>query len=129
MCVNGRSFLPILLLGIVVEPAKTPPKFAAAGRGKPLGQHILGGVQERPFITDGEATMSDKPTKRIQEALDELCDYNDRTKGKTTGAMYLGKEIFVAVLKKVRIIEGEWSDTDSTVDMMDLIRMHQDENQ
>lgn len=62
------------------------------------------------------------PTERIKEALNELCEYNDRTKGKISGEMYLGKDIFVVRLREQKIIDGEWEEIDNTIDIMELIR-------
>ena len=50
------------------------------------------------------------PTERIKDGLDELCQYNDRTRGGQTGNMYLGKDIFVAEIRHPKTIEGEWED-------------------
>lgn len=41
--------------------------------------------------------------------------------------MYLGHDILVVEIRHPRVIEGEWEDTDGTVDMLDLIDMHQRE--
>lgn len=66
------------------------------------------------------------PATRIKEALGELLQYNDRTRGGVPGEMYLGNDIFVVTVKRPRVIEGEWEDVDWTVDMMELIRLHQE---
>lgn len=51
-----------------------------------------------------------KPTERIKDALNELCQYNDRTDGGQAGNMYLGKDVFVAEIRHPKIIEGDWED-------------------
>lgn len=50
------------------------------------------------------------PTKRIKDALNELCQYNDRTRGGQAGNMYLGEEILVVEIRHPQTIEGEWED-------------------
>lgn len=50
------------------------------------------------------------PTERIKDALNELCQYNDRTRGGQVGNMYLGKDIFVVEIRHSQIIDGEWLD-------------------
>lgn len=67
-----------------------------------------------------------KPTEIIRDAINELCGYNDRTKGAEAGDMYLSGEIFVTRLKRTRIIDGEWVDIDNVVDIEDLMRWHQE---
>lgn len=71
--------------------------------------------------------MTQKPTKKIKDGLDELIEYNERVGGGEVGSMYLGEHIFVAEIKHPRVINGEWEDMDKTVDMTDLIDMHQRE--
>ena len=68
-----------------------------------------------------------KPTVRIKEALDELLQYNDRTRGRVSGSMYLGKDIFVVTLREPCVINGEWEDVNRTVDIFDLMDAHQQE--
>lgn len=68
--------------------------------------------------------MEKNVTERIAELLTELCSYNDRTNGAVAGDMYLGKDVFVATIRRPRMFEGEWEDIDNTVDMLDLIDMH-----
>lgn len=64
---------------------------------------------------------------RIKEALDELLQYNDRTRGRVSGSMYLGKDIFIVTLREPRVINGEWEDVDRTIDIFDLMDAHQQE--
>lgn len=68
-----------------------------------------------------------KPTVRIKEALDELLQYNDRTRGRVSGSMYLGKDIFIVTLREPLIINGEWEDVDRTIDIFDLMDAYQQE--
>lgn len=69
--------------------------------------------------------MEKNVTERIAELLTELCIYNDRTKGAVAGEMYLGKDVFIATIRRPLIIEGEWEDVDRTVDISDLFDMHE----
>ena len=68
-----------------------------------------------------------KPTERIKRDLNELLQYNDHTRDAEVAEMYLGEDIFVARLRRPRVIEGQWEDVDRTVDIRDLIDAHQDE--
>lgn len=68
-----------------------------------------------------------KPTVRIQKALDELLQYNDRTRGRVSGSMYLGKDIFIVTLREPRVINGEWEEIDRTTDIFDLMDAYQQE--
>ena len=65
--------------------------------------------------------LSSKPTLSVREALDELLRRNEQTQGKEVGDMFLGPDIFVAVLRRRRVVEGEWATTDRTVDLLDLM--------
>ena len=75
----------------------------------------------------GQQQYDDKPTVRIKAALDELLQYNDRTRGRVSGSMYLGKDIFIVTLREPRTINGEWEDVDRTVDIFDLMEAYQAE--
>ena len=69
-----------------------------------------------------------KPTTIIKNALEELCNYNDHTRGKVVGEMYLGAEIFVATLRpRPLVLRGEWEAVDRTVDIFDLMEEFQNE--
>ena len=68
-----------------------------------------------------------KPTQRIKEALSELLEYNDRTKGRVPGEMYLGKDVFIVRLREPRVISGKWEDVERTMDIFDLMDAHQEE--
>ena len=65
--------------------------------------------------------LSSKPTLSVREALDELLRQSEQANGKEVGDMFLGPDIFVAILRRRRIVEGEWETTDRTVDLMDLM--------
>lgn len=67
----------------------------------------------------------ERPTVDAREVLNELLDRNERTKGAEVGEMLLGKDVFVATLRRPVIIEGECRDVaDRTVDLFDLMEMH-----
>jgi hypothetical protein len=65
--------------------------------------------------------LSSKPTLSVREALDELLRQSEQAGGKEVGDMFLGPDIFVAILRRRRVVEGEWENTDRTVDLMDLM--------
>lgn len=71
--------------------------------------------------------LSSKPTLSVREALDELLRRNEQTQGKEVGEMFLGPDIFVAVLRQRRVVEGEWATTDRTVDLLDLMEQFDSE--
>lgn len=73
--------------------------------------------------------LPSKPTMRVREALNEYLRRNDQTEGREVGDMYLGPEIFIARLRRPRVLEGDWSEIDITVDLFDLIDQHQKEDQ
>jgi hypothetical protein len=75
--------------------------------------------------------MSDyqKPTLRIKAALDDLLQRNERTRGKESGEMYLGDDIFVVRLRQTRVVEGTCEPLDRTMDLDDLLWIHGQEMQ
>lgn len=69
--------------------------------------------------------MPSKPTLDIREALNELLRRNEHTQGKEVGDMYLGSDVFIAQLRRPKVVEGDWEDIDKTVDLFELIVAHQ----
>lgn len=69
--------------------------------------------------------LPSRPTLDIREALNELLQRNDRTQDKVVGDMFLGSDIFIARLRRPKVLEGNWEDIDRTVDLFDLIDAHQ----
>lgn len=69
--------------------------------------------------------LPSRPTLDIREALNELLQRNDRTQDKVVGDMFLGSDIFIARLRRPKVLEGHWEDMDRTVDLFDLIDAHQ----
>ncbi len=73
--------------------------------------------------------MSDKlpsrPTLDIREALNELLRRNERTRGAEVGEMYLSSDLFVARLRRTRVVDGQWESIDRTVDLFDLMDEHE----
>ena len=69
--------------------------------------------------------LPSRPTLDIREALNDLLRRNDRTQDKEVGDMYLGSDIFVAKLRRPKVLEGSWADIDRTIDLFDLIEAHQ----
>lgn len=68
--------------------------------------------------------LPSKPTLRIREALNELLQRNDHTLGREVGEMFLGSDIFIARLRRPRVVEGDWEDLDRTIDLLDLMDDH-----
>lgn len=73
----------------------------------------------------GRYDEHDLPTQDIAEALKRLLERNDRTATATPGEMYLGKDVLVVRLRRPVVIEGQWRDVEQTVDLMDLMEMHE----
>jgi hypothetical protein len=68
--------------------------------------------------------LPSRPALDVREALNELLRRNARTRDKEVGEMYLGPDLFVARLRRPRLIEGSYQDTERTVDLFDLIDAH-----
>jgi hypothetical protein len=69
----------------------------------------------------------ERPTTEVRKAVNKLLRRNGRTAGAEVGEMYLGKDILVVRLKRPTVIEGEWRDVDRTVDLFDLMDLHESE--
>lgn len=69
--------------------------------------------------------MKKKPTLRIRDAVNDLLERNDYTRGAEAGEMYLGDRVLVVTLRRPTVIEGQWSSTDQTVDLFDLMDDYQ----
>lgn len=63
-------------------------------------------------------------TERVRDAINGLLRRNSRTEGVEVEEMYMSDKIFVARLKKPKVIEGRFTNVDKTVDMADLFEMH-----
>lgn len=68
--------------------------------------------------------MKKQPTERVRDAINDLLGRNSRTAGVEVEEMYMSDEIFVARLKRPKVIEGRFTNVDKTVDMADLFEMH-----
>lgn len=77
--------------------------------------------------------MTDKlptrPTQGIREALNELLRRNREGENRVAGDMFLGRDVFVARLRRPRVVEGSWEDLDRTVDLFELMEAHRREAQ
>lgn len=65
------------------------------------------------------------PAIEIKRGLSRLLACNGHTRDAEVGEMYLGDDIFVARLRRPKVIEGRWTDTDRTADLFDLMDDHQ----
>ena len=70
----------------------------------------------------------DRPTNTIRKALNQLLGRNQRTQGAEAAEFYLGPDIFVARLKRPKVVEGQWEDVDRTADLLDLMDAYQAES-
>ena len=66
-----------------------------------------------------------RTTIELRRVLNELLRRVEATRGKQVGEIYLGSDVIVARLRRPKIIEGQWEDLDRTVDLLDLIDEHQ----
>lgn len=65
--------------------------------------------------------LPSKAALRIREALESLLESTDPAQGREVTDMFLGPDIFVALLRRPQVLEGEWEDTERTVDLLDLM--------
>jgi hypothetical protein len=65
--------------------------------------------------------LPSQATLRIREALESLLESTDQAQRREVTEMFLGPDIFVALLRRPQVLEGEWEDTERTVDLLDLM--------
>jgi hypothetical protein len=65
--------------------------------------------------------LPSQATIRIREALEELLRRSELNHGREVTDMFLGPDIFVALLRRPQVVEGEWQDTERTMDLLDLM--------
>lgn len=65
-----------------------------------------------------------RPTEVIRRALNDLLGRNERTQGAEVDEFFLGPDIFVARLKRTKVVEGQWENVDKTADLFDLMDEH-----
>ena len=64
------------------------------------------------------------PTEEAAWWLDELLHRNDYTRGGVVDALYLGRRVVVATVRRPVVIEGRWEDVERTADLFDLMDAH-----
>lgn len=57
--------------------------------------------------------------EKLKEAVSEVCQFNDRTRGKEAGEVYMSSDILIVTLREPKIVEGEWEDVINLADWMD----------
>lgn len=65
-----------------------------------------------------------KPTRALANAVNAICDCNERTRGATAGDVLLGERFVLVALRRPLVIEGECEDVaapDGEVDIFDLM--------
>lgn len=70
-------------------------------------------------------TKTDLPTKMIEYWINVLLARNDYSTGAQVSQMFLGPGIFVVTLSRPVIIDGQATDLDQTIDIIDLIKSYQ----
>ena len=69
--------------------------------------------------------MSKQQTQIVQEAINELLAFNQRTEGARVEELYLAPDWLVARLVEPKVIEGRWETAENkTADLFDLMDMH-----
>ena len=68
-----------------------------------------------------------RPTEEVRRWLNELLARNDYTAGAEVGEVFLGRELFVARLRRPVVVEGECVDVERTADLFDLMDAHRRE--
>jgi hypothetical protein len=64
-------------------------------------------------------------TQIVQDAINELLAFNQRTAGARVEELYLAHDWLVARLVKPKVIEGVWETVENkTADIFDLMDMH-----
>lgn len=62
-----------------------------------------------------------KPTRALAEAVNAMCERNERTRGAVAGDVLMGARFVLVTLRRPVVVEGELVDADATVDIFDLM--------
>ena len=62
-----------------------------------------------------------QPTRALANAVNAMCDNNNRTRGAVAGDVLLGERFVLVTLRRPQVIDGELVDTAATVDIFDLM--------
>lgn len=65
--------------------------------------------------------MPSRPARQVREALNNLLQQHERTRGKEVGEMFLGADVFVARLHRPQVLEGSWSEVEREISLLDLM--------
>ena len=68
-----------------------------------------------------------RATVAVRAALNKLLKLNDYTAGAQVSELYLSKDIMIAALKRPIVIEGTCWDVVDTIDVFDLMELHDNE--
>ena len=64
-----------------------------------------------------------RPTVEVRKAVNRLLRWE--RPGAEMGEMFLGAAVLVVMLRRPTVIEGEWREVEQTVDIFDLMAMHE----
>lgn len=66
-------------------------------------------------------------TIALKNAINRLLRLNDYTAGAEVRELYLGTDIMVVTFSRPIVIEGACRDVEQTIDLFDLMNMHEEE--
>ena len=67
-----------------------------------------------------------KPTRALANAVDALCDRNERTRGAVTGEVFMGRRYVLVALRRPVVIDGECWNVESKADEVDILDLMDD---
>lgn len=61
-----------------------------------------------------------KPTRALAEAVNAMCERNERTRGAIIGDVLLGRRFVLVTLRRPVVVEGECWDMSSDAELVDI---------
>lgn len=62
-----------------------------------------------------------QPTRALANAVNAMCERNERTRGAVAGDVLMGARFVLVTLRRPVVVEGEAVDVAQTVDLLDLM--------
>lgn len=71
---------------------------------------------------EGHTMNSIQPTRALANAIDAMCERNERTRGAVAGDVLMGERFVLVTLRRPVVVEGELVEAAAqTVDILDLM--------
>lgn len=67
-----------------------------------------------------------QPTRALANAINAMCERNDRTRGAVVGDVLMGERFVMVTLRRPVVVEGELVDAAASLDTVDILDLMDD---